>query len=128
MSELKRKRPHPESVSSTRVLPPPSHTPTPPVKSMVKSAAIAVSASSSTGTALTKKGAPTAIASGSAVAKPKKRASRLWADLMPALSAPVLATVAALGFVRMTPVQAATIPLFTTNKDVAVQACTGAIS
>ena len=88
----------------------------------------AVSASSSTGTALTKKGAPTAIASGSAVAKPKKRASRLWADLMPALSAPVLATVAALGFVRMTPVQAATIPLFTTNKDVAVQACTGAIS
>ena len=30
-----------------------------------------------------------------------------------------------MGFTRMTPVQAATIPLFCTNKDVAVQACTG---
>jgi ATP-dependent RNA helicase DDX55/SPB4 len=33
--------------------------------------------------------------------------------------------VASLGFERTTPVQEATIPLFTGNKDVAVDACTG---
>jgi ATP-dependent RNA helicase DDX55/SPB4 len=41
------------------------------------------------------------------------------------LSAEVLAGVAALGFKHMTPVQAATIPLFLRNKDVCVEAVTG---
>jgi ATP-dependent RNA helicase DDX55/SPB4 len=43
----------------------------------------------------------------------------------PPLSAGVLQYVASRNFQTMTPVQAATIPLFLTNKDVAVQAVTG---
>lgn len=43
----------------------------------------------------------------------------------PALSAPTLGAVASMGFSSMTPVQAATIPLFLTHKDVCVEACTG---
>lgn len=46
-------------------------------------------------------------------------------DFRPALSAEILAEVAALGFEYMTPVQAATLPLFLSNKDVCVDACTG---
>lgn len=42
-----------------------------------------------------------------------------------ALSEAVLSGVAALGFTATTPVQQATIPLLLSNKDVAVQACTG---
>jgi hypothetical protein len=61
----------------------------------------------------------------SASIKKVKRPSRLWEDAKPALCKQVLDTVQSLGFVRMTPVQAATIPLFMTNKDVAVQAQTG---
>jgi len=44
---------------------------------------------------------------------------------MPELSAPTLAVLAGLGFERATPVQEATIPLFASNKDVAVDAQTG---
>ena len=39
-----------------------------------------------------------------------------FSALQPALSAPTLELVAALGFTHATPVQAATIPLLTTNK------------
>lgn len=44
-----------------------------------------------------------------------------WLDVKPALSVQTLRAVASLGFVQLTPVQAATIPPFTTNKDVAVE-------
>ena len=44
-----------------------------------------------------------------------------WLDLDPPLSIPSLTAIATLGFVQLTPVQAATIPLFMTNKDVAVE-------
>jgi hypothetical protein len=46
-------------------------------------------------------------------------------ELKPALRADSLAVLSAQGFVAATPVQAAVIPLLTTNKDVAVEACTG---
>ena len=46
-----------------------------------------------------------------------------FADL--GLSPPLAAAVAAMGFTTMTPVQAATLPLFLGHKDVAVEACTG---
>ena len=48
-----------------------------------------------------------------------------FSSLRPTLSAGVLRHVQQQGFVEMTPVQAATIPLFLANKDVAVQAVTG---
>ena len=48
-----------------------------------------------------------------------------FASIQPPLSKGVLDYVASKGFSEMTPVQAATIPLFLTNKDVAVQAVTG---
>ena len=48
-----------------------------------------------------------------------------FSALAPALDARSLATLDALGFVRATPVQAATIPLLCSHKDVAVEACTG---
>ena len=46
-------------------------------------------------------------------------------SIQPPLSAGVLDFVKSRGFTSMTPVQAATIPLFLLNKDVAVQAVTG---
>eukprot|EP00960_Hanusia_phi_P011216 327941-Hanusia_phi.AAC.1 len=46
-------------------------------------------------------------------------------DLPKPLSERTMEAIRALGFNRMTPVQQATIPLLLTNKDVAVQACTG---
>ena len=46
-------------------------------------------------------------------------------ELKPALRAESLTVLAAQGFAAPTPVQAAVIPLLTTNKDVAVEACTG---
>ncbi|CAK4636626.1 hypothetical protein LEN26_020040 [Aphanomyces euteiches] len=46
-------------------------------------------------------------------------------ECQPPLCAEVLAGIAELGFTEMTPVQSATIPLFLTNKDVAVDASTG---
>lgn len=52
-------------------------------------------------------------------------ASRAWEALTPALSEWILEAVSSMGFARMTPVQASTIPLFTGNKDVVVEAVTG---
>ena len=46
-------------------------------------------------------------------------------SLHPPLSAPSLQLLDTLGFIHTTPVQAATIPLFCSNKDVAVEAVTG---
>ena len=51
--------------------------------------------------------------------------SRSWQALTPPLSEWILDAVAAMGFTRMTPVQASTIPLFMGHKDVVVEAVTG---
>ncbi|WEW54997.1 ATP-dependent rRNA helicase spb4 [Emydomyces testavorans] len=51
--------------------------------------------------------------------------SRAWEALTPPLSEWILDAVAAMGFSRMTPVQASTIPLFMGHKDVVVEAVTG---
>ena len=49
-----------------------------------------------------------------------------WERVAPQLSSAVLTALTHdLGFASMTPVQAATIPLLLTHKDVAVEACTG---
>ncbi|KYR00091.1 putative RNA helicase [Tieghemostelium lacteum] len=48
-----------------------------------------------------------------------------WDSLDPVLKDSTLRTIDRLGFQRMSPVQAAAIPLFLTNKDVLVEACTG---
>ncbi|XP_058940608.2 ATP-dependent RNA helicase DDX55-like [Pocillopora verrucosa] len=48
-----------------------------------------------------------------------------WSELRPTLSNSVLDIMDKFGFQKMTPVQAATIPLFMSNKDVAVEAVTG---
>lgn len=53
-------------------------------------------------------------------AKPQPT-SRAWDALTPALSEWILEAVSSMGFERMTPVQASTIPLFTGNKDVVVE-------
>jgi ATP-dependent RNA helicase DDX55/SPB4 len=50
---------------------------------------------------------------------------RTFADVLPPLLTQTLSVVASLGFTSMTPVQAAVLPLFIGNKDVAVEACTG---
>lgn len=46
-------------------------------------------------------------------------------EFKPPLCEEVLAEIDAMGFTHMTPVQAATLPLFLSNKDVCVDACTG---
>uniref|UniRef100_K3WQ09 ATP-dependent RNA helicase n=1 Tax=Globisporangium ultimum (strain ATCC 200006 / CBS 805.95 / DAOM BR144) TaxID=431595 RepID=K3WQ09_GLOUD len=46
-------------------------------------------------------------------------------EFKPALCEEILAEVDTMGFTHMTPVQAATLPLFLSNKDVCVDACTG---
>lgn len=51
--------------------------------------------------------------------------AKTFAQLTPKLSASTLSAVAALGFETATPVQAATIPLFLSHKDVAAEAVTG---
>ena len=51
--------------------------------------------------------------------------SRHWTALQPALHPRLLSYLASRGFDQMTPVQAATIPLFCSYKDVCVQAVTG---
>ena len=48
-------------------------------------------------------------------------ASRAWEGLTPALSEWILEAVQHMGLERMTPVQASTIPLFMTAKDVVVE-------
>ncbi|KAJ9667656.1 ATP-dependent rRNA helicase spb4 [Coniosporium apollinis] len=52
-------------------------------------------------------------------------ASRAWEALTPGLSEWILDAVSSMGFARMTPVQASTIPLFMGHKDVVVEAVTG---
>lgn len=47
--------------------------------------------------------------------------NRAWDGLTPALADWVLEAVSHMGFDRMTPVQASTIPLFMGNKDVVVE-------
>ena len=51
--------------------------------------------------------------------------ARRFEDVTPALLESTLAVVHSLGFLSMTPVQAATLPLFLTTKDVCVEAITG---
>jgi len=58
-------------------------------------------------------------------AAPKQSVPQTFQSLYPPLSEGVLKYVKAQNFTRMTPVQAATIPLFLARKDVAVQAVTG---
>lgn len=50
---------------------------------------------------------------------------RSWESLEPPLAPWVLEAVQSMGFVQTTPVQASTIPLFMTHKDVVVEAVTG---
>jgi ATP-dependent RNA helicase DDX55/SPB4 len=51
----------------------------------------------------------------------KKKDLRAWDALTPPLAEWILDAIAAMGFGRMTPVQASTIPLFMGNKDVVVE-------
>lgn len=51
--------------------------------------------------------------------------STRFSDLKPALSQETLQVLSSQGFERTTPVQASAIPLFLSNKDVAVEAVTG---
>ncbi|KAI9823948.1 MAG: ATP-dependent rRNA helicase spb4, partial [Sarea resinae] len=51
--------------------------------------------------------------------------SRAWDALTPPLSEWILDAVSSMGFHRMTPVQASTMPLFMGHKDVVVEAVTG---
>ena len=60
---------------------------------------------------------------GKAATKPSS--SRAWETLTPSLSEWILDAVSSMGFSRMTPVQASTIPLFMGYKDVVVEAVTG---
>lgn len=46
---------------------------------------------------------------------------RAWEALTPALAEWILDAVSSMGFKRMTPVQASTIPLFMAHKDVVVE-------
>ncbi|RWQ93485.1 ATP-dependent rRNA helicase spb4 [Paecilomyces variotii] len=57
--------------------------------------------------------------------KPAATSSRAWEALNPPLSPWILDAVSTMGFSRMTPVQASTIPLFMGHKDVVVEAVTG---
>lgn len=54
-----------------------------------------------------------------------KGSSRAWEALTPPLAEWILDAISSMGFNRMTPVQASTIPLFMGNKDVVVEAVTG---
>jgi len=51
--------------------------------------------------------------------------SRAWEALTPPLSGWTLDAVSAMGFTRITPVQASTIPLFMGHKDVVVETVAG---
>ncbi|KID76719.1 ATP-dependent rRNA helicase SPB4 [Metarhizium brunneum] len=55
----------------------------------------------------------------------RKRDPRAWESLTPPLAEWILDAVSTMGFSRMTPVQAATMPHFLGNKDVVVEAVTG---
>ena len=56
---------------------------------------------------------------------PSSNRKRSWEALSPPLADWILDAVASMGFKQTTPVQAATIPLFMTHKDVVVEAVTG---
>ena len=51
----------------------------------------------------------------------QKKDPRAWDALTPPLAEWILDAIAAMGFAKMTPVQASTIPLFMGNKDVVVE-------
>ena len=51
----------------------------------------------------------------------QKKDPRAWDALTPPLAEWILDAIASMGFGRMTPVQASTIPLFMGNKDVVVE-------
>ena len=55
----------------------------------------------------------------------KGSSNRAWDGLTPPLSEWVVEAMSTMGFPRMTPVQASTIPLFMGYKDVVVEAVTG---
>lgn len=61
----------------------------------------------------------------SAPAPAEAPGKQAWASLASPLSPWVLDAVASMGFSKMTPVQASTLPLFMGNKDVVVEAVTG---
>jgi ATP-dependent RNA helicase DDX55/SPB4 len=50
-----------------------------------------------------------------------KKDPRAWDALTPPLAEWILDAIKTIGFARMTPVQASTIPLFMGNKDVVVE-------
>ena len=50
-----------------------------------------------------------------------KKDPRAWDALTPPLAEWILDAITAMGFAKMTPVQASTIPLFMGNKDVVVE-------
>lgn len=52
---------------------------------------------------------------------PVKKDPRAWGALTPPLAEWILDAVSSMGFKQMTPVQAATMPLFLGNKDVVVE-------
>lgn len=56
---------------------------------------------------------------------PSTKPSRAWEALTPPLAEWILEAVSAMGYTRMTPVQASTIPEFMQNRDVVVEAVTG---
>lgn len=51
----------------------------------------------------------------------KKKDPRAWDALTPPLAEWILDAISTMGFEKMTPVQASTIPLFMGNKDVVVE-------
>ncbi len=53
----------------------------------------------------------------------EKKDPRAWDALTPPLADWILDATSSMGFSRMTPVQASTIPLFIGNKDVVVEVC-----
>lgn len=57
--------------------------------------------------------------------KPAKKDARAWDALTPPLAEWILSYLQSNLFARMTPVQAAVLPVFMTNKDVVVEAVTG---
>ena len=63
--------------------------------------------------------APGAMATPSQSSKPQS--ARAWEALTPPLAEWILDAVSSMGFKRMTPVQASTIPLFMAHKDVVVE-------
>jgi ATP-dependent RNA helicase DDX55/SPB4 len=53
--------------------------------------------------------------------KPAKKDPRAWDALTPPLAEWILDYLSSSGFARMTPVQAAVLPLFSSSKDVVVE-------